>query len=184
MKHSETASHELWRELRNALLRFTRARVGSRELAEDIVHDVFAKIMQRIGDLKDEERLQPWAFRIARNAIADHYRKSKPSESLDERIESKGASSQETNYNQEVAAWLPRFLEELPEADRKLLEKVELQGLAQKELAQQLGIPYSSLKSKVQRARLKLKGLLEDCCRIDFDGHGNVVDYRSQDCNC
>jgi len=175
-------SEQLWTELRRALLPFVRSKVPSKEIAEDIVQDVFVKIAQRIGELRENERLQPWAFRIARNAVVDYYRHSSKEQN---------ATYPESNtYNdsqaltEEVVSWLPRFLNELPESERQLLEQVELHGVSQKDLAMKTGIPYSSLKSKVQRARGKLKTLLEDCCRIDFDNHGNVIDYRSKNCDC
>lgn len=175
---TEKIAEPHWAELRRALLPFVRSRVPSREIAEDIVHDVFIKIAQRIHDLRDEERLHAWAFRIARNAIVDHYRQTgRETEALPVEIES---LETETDLTAEVASWLPRFLAELPPSERALLEQVELRGIPQKALAQSSGVPYSSLKSQVQRSRAKLKNLLEDCCRIDFDKHGNVINYESK----
>ena len=175
-------TEQLWTELRSALLPFVRSRVPSKEIAEDIVHDVFLKIAQRINNLREDERLQAWAFSIARNAVIDYYRKTgRETEELPVVIES---LEHDTDLTAEVASWLPRFLGELPESERTLLEHVELQGVSQKALAQRNSVPYSSLKSQVQRSRAKLKKLLEDCCRIDFDRRGNVIAYQSQNCDC
>lgn len=174
----------LWASLRDALLAFVRRRVPSKEIAEDIVHDVLLKISLKIDGLRDEDRIQAWAFRIARNAVADYYRAPSNQETKSEPIEDSEQSSRNEDLTSVVASWLPRFLSELPAAERSLLEQVELEGVAQKTLAQTTGIPYSSLKSKVQRARGKLKSLIEECCRIDFDTHGNVIEYRSKNCDC
>jgi RNA polymerase sigma-70 factor (ECF subfamily) len=63
-----------WRELRARLHGFVRRRVGSPEDAEDVVQDVFVRMQRNIDALSSADRLDAWAFRIARNAIADHYR--------------------------------------------------------------------------------------------------------------
>ncbi len=63
-----------WHELRARLHGFVRRRVGNAEDAEDVVQDVFVRMQRSIGVLSAADRLDAWAFRIARNAIADHYR--------------------------------------------------------------------------------------------------------------
>lgn len=63
-----------WRELRARLHGFVGRRVGNPEDAEDIVQDVFVRMQRNINALSSTDRLDAWAFRIARNAIADHYR--------------------------------------------------------------------------------------------------------------
>ena len=59
----------------------------------------------------------------------------------------------------------------------------EFNGLTQRQLAQKLNISYSGAKSRVQRAKENLKKLFTDCCSIQSDKYGNVVDYQ-QKRNC
>ncbi|MEM9159119.1 MAG: sigma-70 family RNA polymerase sigma factor [Verrucomicrobiota bacterium] len=187
METNATSSIEtktLWSKLRQDLLHFVRARVPSKEIAEDITHNAFLKIAQKIDSLKHQERLVPWAYQIARNEIADYYRSSVKEEPKPLEPNQESASSPDSNYNELVSGWLPSFLEALPPSDRLLLEEVELKSISQTEAAQTRSIPYSSLKSQVQRARAKLRNLLEDCCRIERDRYGNVVDYKSKNCDC
>ncbi len=79
---------------------------------------------------------------------------------------------------QELAQCLTPLIEQLPEHYRAALELSELQGLTQQETAGRLGISLSGAKSRVQRARAKLEELVHQCCRIELDHRGSVVDYE------
>ena len=64
---------------------------------------------------------------------------------------------------------------------------VDLEGLVQQEAAAQLGLSLSGMKSRVQRWRRQLKGMLEACCTIELDQRRRVVDYdvrKLQDNSC
>jgi RNA polymerase sigma-70 factor (ECF subfamily) len=64
------------------------------------------------------------------------------------------------------------------------LELTDVQGLTQKELAERLNLSLSGAKSRVQRAREKLKGVLTECCHIEVDRRGRVVDWESRQQDC
>jgi len=66
---------------------------------------------------------------------------------------------------------------------REALILTEYQGLTQKELGEKLGISFSGAKSRVQRAREKLKTMLLDCCHFEIDRLGRVIDYQPR-CDC
>ena len=65
----------------------------------------------------------------------------------------------------------------------RLRSVTEYQGLTQRELAEKLGLSFSGAKSRVQRAREKLKKMLLDCCHFELDRRGKVIDYRPN-CDC
>ena len=67
-------------------------------------------------------------------------------------------------------------LRDLPR-DRQAVTLVDLDGLAQQEAAVQLGLSLSGMKSRVQRGRRQLKGMLEACCTIELDQRRGVVDF-------
>ena len=52
----------------------------------------------------------------------------------------------------------------------------EIEGLSQQEVADRLGLSLSGAKSRIQRGRAMLKGVLEQCCRFEFDTRGNLMD--------
>ena len=147
-------SHERepWEAYRARLHRFVLARVRDETAAEDIVHDVLARAYARRDTLRDHRKLGQWLYQIARNAIADHYRRRRPTEELPV-----GLADQEPDESgeaqRELARCLTPFIEELPAHYRQAVMLAELQGLTQREVASKLGLSVSGAKSRVQRAR-------------------------------
>ncbi|MGE3165465.1 MAG: sigma factor-like helix-turn-helix DNA-binding protein [Planctomycetota bacterium] len=70
------------------------------------------------------------------------------------------------------------MLERLDREDRIVLQRVDMLGESQAEIARELGMSMSGLKSRVQRARQRLRAQLEDCCAVERDRSGRPVDYR------
>jgi RNA polymerase sigma-70 factor (ECF subfamily) len=83
----------------------------------------------------------------------------------------------------ELIPCIKEMLDSLPNDYRQALILTEYQGLTQKELGEKLGISLSGAKSRVQRAREKLKTMLLNCCHFQFDRLGRVIDYQSG-CDC
>jgi RNA polymerase sigma-70 factor, ECF subfamily len=162
-------------QYREALYRFVVGRVKDRAAAEDIVHDVLIRAYEKQSQLRDETRLAPWLYQMTRNAITDHHRAQRPFEELPEELV---APEAEREALQQLAQCLTPLIEQLPEHYRTALELSELQGLTQQETAGKLGISLSGAKSRVQRARTKLEELVHQCCRIELDHRGAVVDYE------
>ena len=76
------------------------------------------------------------------------------------------------------------MIDEFPEPYRQALLLTDVQGLSQKQLAEQQGLSLSGAKSRVQRARDKLRDLLLQCCHFEFDRRGGIVDYYEHCCCC
>jgi RNA polymerase sigma-70 factor (ECF subfamily) len=81
------------------------------------------------------------------------------------------------NLNEEILPCLVSAIDELPEGYRRALTQADLEGRTQKEVAGELGLSLSGAKSRVQRARRKLKAALLSCCHFELDRLGNVLDY-------
>jgi len=64
-----------WVETRRRLLAFVLPRVASRDDAEDVVQDVLARMARDLDTLREGDRLNAWAYQIARNAVADEHRR-------------------------------------------------------------------------------------------------------------
>jgi RNA polymerase sigma-70 factor, ECF subfamily len=173
------STEEIWKEFSDRLKQFILYRVHSEHDADDILQDVFCKIHKNINQLKDDNTLQAWIYQITRNTIIDYYRHHKvmvelsqvPQEKLSEPV-----TSLETP--KEMASCLKLMIDQLPEKYRQALTLTEFEGLTQKELAIKLGTSLSGAKSRVQRARKKLKETLLDSCQFEFDRLGNILDYQ------
>jgi RNA polymerase sigma-70 factor, ECF subfamily len=162
-----TSIYENWAELK----RFVYNKVKDNALAEDIVQDVFLKVTQRLGQLKDTEKLKGWMFQITRNAVYDHFRSK--SKLLPVPIATE--NDDPIGYNECVASCLKQMLGTLPAKYREALELAEMESISQTELAERLQLSYSGAKSRVQRARQMLKQKMESQYIIKTDTYGNVV---------
>jgi len=168
-----------WKELEPSLRSFIRSKVKDQHSAEDILQNVYLKIQAGHSGLKDPTKRIPWIYSITRNAIVDYHRESKKNILVSQhRDELASDSEAQANVMHEFSMCVPGMIGALPEKYREALYLVEIEGLSQKELAERLGISYSGAKSRVQRAREKLKELLLDCCHIDTDAYGNVIEYQ------
>jgi RNA polymerase sigma-70 factor (ECF subfamily) len=171
----------LYRELRDRLHVFIRSRVRDESAAEDILHDVFLKIHLHIDRLRSSDRMESWLYAIARNAIADHFKKR---ENTVPNLDELPAWPEEEDAYHKLGRSIHAMIERLPEAYREAIRKTELENLPQKDLAQLFGISLSGAKSRVQRGREMLKELLLECCHFDFDRMGRVIDYHQHTCCC
>lgn len=181
----------IWNEFSAKLKAFISRRVKEENDAEDILQDVFVKIHSSIDSLRSREKLGGWIYRIARNAIIDHYRRKKDAvESIDEggdTLAYRFPENGESNINKEAEAFVLVFIDLLPPHYRDALMRTEIEGLTQRELAEKLGISVSGAKSRVQRARQLLKKNMLQCCDFMHDSYGNVLEYRVRSagkCGC
>lgn len=166
----------IYTDLHSQLYNFIARRVRDRDTAEDILQDVYLKIHSHIGDLRQDDRLESWLYQITRNAIVDHYRRARPHEELSEFLAA--PPDEEPDAAAQFAPSVKGMLNCVPPKYREALELTELQGLSQVELAARLDISVSGAKSRVQRAREKLKAAFLDCCHFEFDRLGQIIDYH------
>jgi RNA polymerase sigma-70 factor (ECF subfamily) len=166
----------IYNDFHSKLKSFVVARVSNVDAAEDILQDVYLKIHSKIDGLREEDRLESWIYQITRNAIIDYYRRARPLDELSDSLAS--PLDDEPDAVSQLASSVKGMLNCLPEKYRQALELTELQRLSQVELAARLDITVSGAKSRVQRAREKLKEAFLDCCHFEFDRLGRVVDYH------
>jgi RNA polymerase sigma-70 factor (ECF subfamily) len=164
---------------------YIKARVNSRDDAADILQEVFIKVNDKLSVLNDESKLKSWIFTITRNTIIDYYRKNshnQKSELTDRMIEE---IEHETDFDdtQGLDCCLQNFIQRLPEQYRDIIMDSEIHGIKQKDLIQKYNLAYPSIRSRVQRGRIRLKEMLMDCCSIELDSRGNVMTVRSKK-NC
>ena len=171
----------IWEGFASQLRGFIRSRVRSHEAAEDILQDVFVKIHRKLSSLRAGERLEAWVWRITRNAIADYFRRQRIDEPLAEEIT---AVVEEPVNLPDLTPCVRRFVGELASPYREALTLTEWQGLTQEQVAKRLGLSLSGAKSRVQRARSQLKEMLLDCCRLELDRRGNVLDMHQRKKSC
>ena len=182
-------TERLWSEMHDPLLGYIRNRVKNTDDAEDILQDVFTRVHRNLDTLKDDQSIAAWMFRIARNAITDYHRGRataaramiRLAEDAPETSEDIVESDPTAEAGADFTRCLQPLLSELPTKYRQALELTELGGVTQKDAAEQLGLSVSGMKARVQRGRGKLKDALLDCCHVEFDQRGGVVDYHPRE---
>lgn len=176
-------TENVWDTFNLRLKQFILKRVPDGQSAEDILQDVFLKIHMHIRTLKDEEKFQGWMYQIARNAIYDYYRQKFETTSDIPEMPYIPEDMLDEDVVQELAPCIREMINQLPPHYKQAIILTEYEGLTQRELAERLDLSFSGAKSRVQRAREKLKMMLLDCCHFQFDRLGKVIDYQSRrDC--
>ena len=175
----------IWSEFSIPLKSFIKKRVKNDQDVDDILQNVFFKIHHSISNLKEADKIHAWVYSITRHELADFYRARKSESDITEFPEDIISDSEDKlTANDEIAQCLIPMINHLPEKYKQAILLTEFQNLTQKELSKRMGLSVSGAKSRVQRARLKLKEMLLGCCHLEFDHRGNVIDYQHKCSDC
>lgn len=179
-----------WRPFVDGLRRFVASRVPDAD-AEDVVQETLLRLHEGSDSLRNADRAEAWVFSIARRTIADFYRDRErgPEETPVGRApedaegdppstESLAGYDGDHDVHEEVLSWLRPMAEELPEMYRRPLVMADFEGHTQQEVADDIGLSLSGAKSRVQRARAKLREQLQQCCEVEFGPEGRAVAFR------
>ena len=130
--------------------------------ARDLAQDIFVRIYRKLGSAPDGGFV-PWMFRVARNLCVDHLRRrdARPPASdlpADEQhdLPASGPGPEESWVSDERKRLVYRALGAMSEQDREIIVLKEIQGLSVKEIADLLGAPIGTVKSRSFRARIAL----------------------------
>ena len=165
-----TAWHQHEAELRGWL----RRRLGNAVDAEDLLQDVFLKAMRQGERFCAITNARAWLYEVARNALADRLRLARDTVELPEDL---SADVEDAATVDSLAACLPRVLGELSREDREAITLCDLEGLPQEEYARRKGLSLPGAKSRVQRARKRLREQLTLSCQVSLDATGQVSDF-------
>ena len=159
------------------LRNFIRRRVPDPLDAEDILQDVFYKLVEANRLLMPIEHVTGWLFRVARNRITDLFRKKKPQSFADGTTEddsgellrfedllpSPDAGPEAVCARNMLLEELELALEELPDEQREVFVGHELEGRSFKEMAEETGVSMNTLLSRKRYAVLHLRERLQSC---------------------
>ena len=174
---------QIWTEYHANLHSFIQRRVSDASISDDILQEVFIRVISRIDTLKDGSKIQSWLYQIARNTIIDHYRAHKVMEEVPETLVAEEVEPGE-KARQEIERCLLPMIQSLPEHYHQAVILSEIEGLTQKEVAEKQGLSLSGAKSRVQRGRAMIKEMLLECCHFEFDSLGRVIDYKGKGKTC
>lgn len=171
----------IWLEYQGLLRRFLASKVNNSHDVEDLLQQILLKVHQGLSSLQDKSSVKPWLLQVSNRTIIDYYRK---------RSNQRELSADELWYEDEeqvendLLQCLQPFIRELPEHQAELLMDVELRGVSQKEYAERHKIPYTTLKSRVQKSRQSLKAVFTQCCELETDVTGRVIGFGKKKASC
>lgn len=165
---------DAWSSHEGELRGWLRHRLGNPVDAEDMLQHLFIKALLQGERFCSIVNARAWLFEVARNAVADRLRLRRETIELPADLASEAV---ETATVDSLAACLPRVLAELSPADREAITVCDLEGLPQEEYARRAGLSLPGAKSRVQRARKRLREQLTRSCQVSLDGAGQVSDF-------
>jgi len=157
------AFEELHRRFSRPIFGLALRRLGDRGRAEDTVQEIFTRVWQHAGTYRPERGPgSAWIYGIARHAIVDQLSRRRTTVPDLPEIE----SLEPGPHDQTESGWtrwrLDLALASLPARQRELIELAYWSGLTQPEIAERLGLPLGTVKTRTRRALLRLAELLRD----------------------
>jgi RNA polymerase sigma factor (sigma-70 family) len=160
-------------------LAFLEKRVGSRELAEDILQEAFARGLDKVDHLRSEESAIAWFYRLLRNAVIDSHRRraaaSRGIEAFAVELEQREQPGPELRAT--VCQCVGDLAATLKPDYAAALQRIEIDGVAVKDFAAEAGISSSNAAVRVFRAREALRQQVARSC-------GTCADHGCLDCSC
>ena len=163
-----------WRAHENELRNYLQHRVGDSHLAEDLLQDVFVKAMRQGSGFCDLDNQRAWLYQVARNAVVDYRRLHRETIELPDDIPQ---SVEQADPVVALGACVGRVLSELSPEDRDIIEQCDLNGAKQQDYAAAHDLSLSAVKSRLLRARQRMRATLSTNCRVQFDEQGLVESY-------
>ncbi len=160
-KGDRKAAEALYTELMPKTYGFFFARVGKREIAEDLSQEIFLKLVEKIGSFDESRgRFTVWFWQMARNALVDHYRAKKEAvfSGFDDEVVASFAIAEIPPLDEKMLHdSLKLFLKTLAAEEQELFELRYVAELSYREIAPMLGKSESSLRVMAFRLKEKMK---------------------------
>lgn len=175
----------LFARYRGPLFNFLLRRVRDRGRAEELYQDSWSKVIERCSEFRGDAKFSTWLYTIARNGCIDHQRKMKfrvhasldetqrgANQPMVERVANPGPAPEQLAVGGLLRERIASAVEELPEDQREVFLLRQLQGLAFKEIAEVVGVPVNTVKSRMRYALERLQLGLADLREQTGEGVG------------
>lgn len=176
---SETGVLPVLVENHRAFLRYLERRVGDRALAEDILQDAFARLIERPGTAPADEGLVPWFYRLLRNAAIDQFRRRGAADRAYAAFGSELSAREQPapDLREEICTCVTRLAATLKPEYADALAAIEVGGQPVKAFAEQRGLAAGTAAVRIFRAREALRKRVAESC-------GTCAEHGCVDCRC
>ncbi len=168
---------ETWHLSESQLYHWLLKQSGDAELSFDLLQETFLRALQRGKAFCDIENQRAWLYRVASNLLVDELRKPTFVPVPDDL--SLAPETLARPAVDSLAQCLPKALLQLSVAEREIIQQCDLAGMAQQTFANTHHLTLPATKSRIQRARKKLKQILKTQCHIRFDEQQRVCCFYS-----
>lgn len=160
-------------------LRFLERRLGDRALAEDVLQAAFVRGIERAGQLRDDESVVAWFYRVLRNAIVDHHRRAGAGERRLEAVarELEATAEPSPDDRDAICQCVARLVDTLRPEYAAAIRRVELDGIAVKAFAEEVDVTANNAAVRLYRARKALREQVRKSC-------GTCAEHGCVDCKC
>jgi RNA polymerase sigma factor (sigma-70 family) len=156
---------------------FVRSRVGDPHLAADVVQDSLLKAIKSAEQLRNDENVTAWFYRILRRSIIDLYRRRAANQAALKRLERESDSPPDNEEKRIACACIETLIPTLKSDYAELIRRLDLGGETPEHVGTALGLTANNLRVRHHRARQQLRERLEQTCRM-------CAKHGCLDCTC
>lgn len=179
--------NEIYEKFQPKIFSYLSQLIGQHE-AEDLTQEVFAKVGRGLKSFKGESKLSTWLYRIATNTAIDRMRSVSFQRSSDYASLENGSgmedrnvwsghtktSADQTLIRKEMSACVREFIGRLPSDYKTVILLSEIEGFKNREIAEILQVSLDTVKTRLHRARVKLKKELDNGC-VFYHSEENIL---------
>jgi RNA polymerase sigma-70 factor (ECF subfamily) len=162
---------------RDKFLRFLTSRVEDAATAEDILQAAYVKALEHGSEIRDEESIVAWFYRILRNAVIDHYRKRSAKARAHEGFLAESSEVYEPEFRNTVCQCISDVLDDLKPEYRDVIATVDLRETPVEAFAKSKSISANNASVRLHRARKSIAKQLTTVC-------GSCAEHKCLDCTC
>jgi RNA polymerase sigma factor (sigma-70 family) len=162
---------------RTRFLSFLVARVEDAATAEDILQSAYVKAVEHGSEIRKDESVVAWFYRILRNSVADHYRRGAAGARARQGFAEQAVLSYEPKLEQTVCACIGDVVRELKSEYRDAIEQVDLGGATVEDFARSQQTSPNNASVRLHRARKSIAKKLITVC-------GACAEHKCLDCTC
>jgi len=181
MSNATISEHSLSKllESRAHFLGFLKKRISNADVAEDLLQNAFVKSIEKRGDLRDEESIVAWFYRVLRNSVVDYYRQSgrNPQELVGILSDLESRAKAPPDSQKEICQCVNPLLENLKPEYREALTTIDLGDGSLADLASRARITEGNAAVRIHRAREAMRKQVQMTC-------GACAEHHCVDCHC
>ena len=171
---------KIYNQHSDGIKKFILSMVKNEWVADDLVQETFIRVKKNMANLKDQEKIKTWIFRIAYNLCQDHFRSqnrvaTREVEDCEALKSFKLTMIQKRLEQQQMGACIQDKMTLLPESLKTVLVLYDVLEFKQREISEIMDISVENVKVRLHRARKRLKIILEDACNFERDERDVLV---------